>query len=141
MKNRYRVNATILTFVALLCFGHSTGLSQQPAPPPVAIRIDPKIFDAYTGQYSDPENVGGVVLSFFRNGEKFYIRATNQDELEIFPSSGNNFFLKAFRAEAEFLRDSNGRVTGIIWRQGGNETKLKRTADVPQADTRLPYKR
>src|SRR5439155_21988397 len=115
MNNRYRVNATILTFVALLCFGHSTGLSQQPAPQPTpaAITIDPKIFDAYTGQYADPANVPGVVLSFFRNGEKFYVRATNQDELEIFPSSENRFFVQAFPAEAEFQRDPNGCVTGI----------------------------
>ncbi|HEX3145902.1 MAG TPA: hypothetical protein VHQ64_18155, partial [Pyrinomonadaceae bacterium] len=35
------------------------------------IKIDPKIFDDYVGQYSIPTNPD-VVLSFFREADKFY---------------------------------------------------------------------
>ena len=117
-------------------------LSQTPSPAtsPTTVTIDPKIFDAYTGQYADPVSIPGTVLSFFREGDKFYIRVTNQEKIEIFPMSESRFFLKSPSAEVEFIREV-GKVTGIKYRQGGQETSLKRSADTPEPDTRIPYKR
>ncbi|MEO8041119.1 MAG: CocE/NonD family hydrolase [Acidobacteriota bacterium] len=117
--------------------------AQQPAaqPTPVEIRIAPESFDAYVGQYEDSVNLGGTIFSFFRDGEKFFVQVTNQDRVEIFPSAANKFFLKAIPADAEFIRDSSGRMTGMIFRQGGSEFQTKKIADQPAKDTRVSFKR
>jgi len=131
-------------FIILLFFGVvATVVGQQPALQltPVAIKIDPKIFDAYTGQYEDKVNLAGVTFSFFRDGDKYYGRVTNQDRFEMFPSSETKFFPKDIPADAEFTRDSSGTVTGMIWRQGGQQFNAIKTANTPQVDTRIPYER
>jgi uncharacterized protein len=136
MRTRSRSFATSFAILLLLVpfiFG------QQTAPAPVV--VDSKTLDAYAGQYEDAVNFPGLVFSFFREGDKFYVRATSQDQFEMYATSQTVFIVKAFPASAEFVKDESGRVTGMIWRQGGGETKIKRTADVPQKDTRVPYKR
>ena len=37
--------------------------------------------------------------------------------------SETNFFPTQFDAEIEFVKDDQGKVTGIVLRQGGQETK------------------
>jgi len=132
-------------FLALLFsfFSFSAVAAQTPTPrpAPVALTIDQKSFDAYTGQYEDEADLPGLVFSFFREGEKFYIRVTDQDKKEIFPSSGSSFFIKDSKSEVEFVRDAAGKVTTMIFRQPSQEYTAKRTADIPQPDTRIPYKR
>ena len=148
MKKLCRANLAHYTLLALLWFSlgqdSSRVLAQQPTPPPtpVEVKIDPKIFDAYVGQYEDAVKLGGTIFSFFREGDKFYGQVTNQDKFEVFPLSENRFFLKITAAEAEFVRDGgSGRVTGMIWRQGGSEYNAKRIADQPAKDTRVQFKR
>ncbi|HEX6124848.1 MAG TPA: CocE/NonD family hydrolase [Pyrinomonadaceae bacterium] len=118
--------------------------AQQPAPQPtpLEIKIDPAAFDPYVGQYEDVVNLGGTIFSFFREGDKFFLQVTNQDRIEIFPSASNTFFMKEPRGgAAEFLRDPNGRVTGMIWRQGGSEFRTKKIANQPAKDTRVTFNR
>jgi putative CocE/NonD family hydrolase len=117
--------------------------AQQPVAQstPVEIKIAPVAFDPFVGQYEDATNLGGTIFSFFREGDKFYLQVTNQDRIEIFPTAENKFFLKAPVADAEFLRDGTGRVTGMIWRQGGSEFRTKKIADQPAKDTRVAFKR
>ena len=117
--------------------------AQQPAtqPTPVEIKIDPVKFDAYVGQYEDAVNLGGSIFSFFREGDKFFGQVTNQDRFEIGATAEDKFFNKAFPSSAEFVRDASGRVTGMIWRQGGSEYQTKRIADQPAKDMRVPFKR
>ncbi len=112
-----------------------------PQPPPVIITIEPASFDPFVGQYEDAVNLGGLVFSFFREGDKYYVRATNQDKLEITPSAAYKFFNVSRNIEVEFHRDSPGPVTGARFTQGDAAYELKRIADSPQADTRVPYKR
>jgi hypothetical protein len=117
--------------------------AQQPTPQatPVAIKIAPEAFDPFVGQYEDTINLGGIVFSFFREGDKFYLRLTNQDKIEIAPSATNKFFLvPGQRGDVEFTRDANGKITGAIFKQGAT-FNLKRTADVPAPDTRVAFKR
>lgn len=145
MKNLYRAFIALFAFSVLFWFSSGSGLSlsfaQQASPPPAEIKIDPESFDAFVGQYEDAENLGGLVFSFFREGDKFFLQVTNQDRIEIFPSAENKFFLKEITAAAEFLRDADGRVSGMIWRQAGSEYRTKKIADRPAADTRVNFKR
>jgi uncharacterized protein len=145
MKQRFRAAAFAFVILAALCFWQiaTVTFAQQPAPQqtPVEVKIDPKIFDSYVGQYEDPADVGGAIFSFFREGKKFYLRVTNYDKLEIFPSTENKFFPKLFPAEAEFERDSGGRINTMIWRQNGRQVNMKRIADQPAKSTFVQFKR
>ncbi|HUR97798.1 MAG TPA: CocE/NonD family hydrolase, partial [Pyrinomonadaceae bacterium] len=137
-----RKSFSIVHLALFVAFG-SILHAQQPATQPtqVEIKIAETAFDPYVGQYEDAANLGGTIFSFFREGDKFYLQTTNQDRIEIFPSAENKFFLKVIPADAEFVRDASGRVTGMTWRQGGQRYQTKRIADVPAKDTRITYTR
>lgn len=135
------INAAIAVLIATITSVHIA--AQQPAPQatPVAIKIEAASFDSFVGQYEDAVNLGGVVFSFFREGEKFYIRLTNQDKLEILPMAANKFFLTpAPRGDVEFVIDSSGKVTGARFAQG-RTFELKKIAEMPAPDTRVIFKR
>ena len=146
MKKLWQANIVFLVFTVLLWFSSGQApnrvLAQPtPTPTPVEIKIDPAKFDAYVGQYEDAVNLGGTIFSFFREGDKFYGQVINQDKFEVYPSSETKFFLKVLPAEAEFVRDASGRITGMIWRQGGAEYHTKKIADQPAKDTRVTFRR
>src|SRR5829696_3516423 len=104
----------ILSLLILVASGfHVSAQQPAPQPTPVAIKIAPEAFDPFVGQYEDPVNLGGTIFSFFREGEKFYLRITNQDKIEIAPLAPNKFFLMpAPRGDVEFVRDATGKVIG-----------------------------
>src|SRR5690349_18814316 len=115
--------------------GFATTITAQEKP--AEIKIDPKIFDDYTGQYVSADNPD-FVLSFFREGDKFFIQATDQGRIEIFPASKTKFFPKIIDADATFIRDSSGKVTGLVWRQNDRETPYRKTSNQPAAENNTP---
>jgi hypothetical protein len=137
-----RSTRSALFFLFIAAFG-SLALAQQPAaqPTPVEIKLEAAKFDPYVGQYENPTELPGIKISFFREGDKFYARVSNQDRVEIFASAETKFFLRARPADAEFLRDAAGNVTGMIWRQGGTAYNTKKIANTPEPDTRVKYTR
>lgn len=139
-----RSKSIVCSFFALILAAGVFAQQPAPQPTPVAIKIESGSFDKFVGQYEDAVNLGGLVFSFFREGDKFYVRVTNQDEIEILPITQNRFFTVspgAAPAEAEFSLDPQGKVTGMVWRQGGTAYNAKRTSETPQPDTRVIYKR
>lgn len=87
------------------------------------VTVDAKVFDTYVGEYE----VGpGFVMRVFREGDKFMTQATGQPQFEIFPESETTFYPRAFVAKLTFVKDADGKVTGILIAQGGRETHGKR---------------
>ena len=87
------------------------------------ITVDPKILDAYVGEYE----VGpGFVLRVFREGDKFMTQATGQPAFEIFPDSETVFHPSAFPAKLTFIKDADGKVNAIRIDQAGRVTNGKR---------------
>lgn len=85
--------------------------------------VDAKVFDTYIGEYE----VGpGFVLRVFREGDKFMTQATGQGQFEIFPESETTFYPTAFVAKLTFVKDADGKVTGIRIDQNGRVTHGKR---------------
>ena len=55
--------------LSLLFLSTFTAIGQEPARQmPPEVKIEPAVFDVYTGQYEDTQNLAGVVFSFFREG-------------------------------------------------------------------------
>ncbi len=86
---------------------------------PKEVKIAPTAFDAYIGSYQLADS-SGVVLTFKREGERYFTQATGESQLEIFPSSDSTFFLKAVEAQVTFHRLSNGKVNTITLHQNGD---------------------
>src|SRR5262245_9490260 len=91
-------------------------------PPRVAVKIDPKILDAYVGQYELRPN---FVLTMTREGDSLMTQATGQPKFELFPESETKFFLKDVDAQVTFVKDDKGAVTNLILHQGIDQTAKK----------------
>lgn len=88
-----------------------------------AIRIDPKVFDPYVGEY---EIAPEFVLSVFREGDTFWLQATGQSRAELFAESESSFFLKVVDAHLTFVRDASGAVTHLVLDQGSASREAKK---------------
>ena len=90
-----------------------------------AAKIDPTVFDALVGRY---ELSPGFVLTFTREGDRFFSQGTGQPKLEIFPESKHAYFAKAVDAQITFVVDAQGLPTGIVLHQNGQDIPGKRLA-------------
>jgi putative CocE/NonD family hydrolase len=141
MKHSFGVISRITLLLTLSVAGFQlTRLTVAQDSPPVEIKINPQTFDAYVGQYQTAQDPD-FILSSFREGEKFYIQATDQAKVEIFPASETKFFVKIFLASVEFVRDADGKVTSLVLHQGGKDSAFKRISDEPAKDTSAPFNR
>ena len=87
------------------------------------VTIDPKVFDAYVGEY---EIAPGFVLCVFREGDKFMTQATGPPAFEIVPESETVFSPRAFPAKLTIVKDTDGKVNAIRLDQRGRVTNGKR---------------
>ena len=126
----------------LTAFGaiNLTRSARAQQPQHAEVKIDAKLVDQYVGQYSfvdDPE----FMLNFWREGDKFFMQPTNQGKIEIFAESDTKFFLKIIEAQATFVRDAEGKVTGVVWRQNGVDSQAKRVSDKPVIEALVQFER
>lgn len=87
----------------------------------VIAKVDPKIYDAYVGEYQ----LGPMVLTITREGDHFWAQPTGQPKAELFPESETKFFLKVVDAKITFAKDESGKVTHLILHQGGDQKAMK----------------
>ena len=88
-----------------------------------AIKLDPKIFDAYVGEYEIAPN---LLLKFSREGDQFFVEAMGQGKVEIFAETENDFFVKVVDAQVTFVKDDKGQVTQVVLHQNGANTPARK---------------
>lgn len=88
----------------------------------VAIKVDPKLLDAYVGQY---ELRPDFILSISKEGDRLLSALTGQPQAELFPESETKFFLKIVDAQVTFVKDDKGVVTHLILHEGGDQKANK----------------
>ena len=97
---------------------------QPPVKERTAIKIKPETTDQYVGKY---EVIPQFALTFSREGEHYFITATDQPKDEVFPETETQFFSKAFDGQVEFVKDADGKYSTLILHQGGiPDQKAKR---------------
>jgi hypothetical protein len=104
--------------LAAIAFGEKYELPRER----VAIKVDPKIFDAYVGQYEVNPN---FIITITREGDSLMGQPTGQQKIELFPESETKFFLKVVDAQVTFVKDDKGMVTHLILHQNGDRTAKK----------------
>jgi CubicO group peptidase (beta-lactamase class C family) len=89
----------------------------KPLPAPrVPIPLQNAALQAYVGEY---ELAPGFILSFRAEGDRFFGRATGQDEFEVFGDGPHSFFLTVVDATVLFHPEADGSVRRITFNQGG----------------------
>jgi D-alanyl-D-alanine-carboxypeptidase/D-alanyl-D-alanine-endopeptidase len=89
----------------------------------VVVKLDPKIYDQYAGQY---ELAPGTVFTVKRDGGKLMAQLTGQPSVEVFPESETNFFYNVVDAQLTFEKNSRGEVVDLILHQNGADLPAKR---------------
>ena len=85
--------------------------------------VDPKIYDSYAGQY---ELAPDFIITVTNENGKLLVQATGQSKFEFFPESETNFFPKHFDGQIRFVKDAQGKVTGLILRDGETEESAQK---------------
>lgn len=107
----------ICTDFAAILFGEKYEIPGQE----VIAKVDPKIYDAYVGQYQ----LGPITLTVTHEGDRLLAQPTGQSKAELFPESETKFFLKVVDAKITFVKDESGKVTHLILHQGGDQKAMK----------------
>ena len=90
---------------------------------PVVIKIDPKVYDAYVGEYAAGP---GLDFAIRREGDKLYFVAPKQPMIEAFPESETKFFFKVVDAQVTFIKNEKGEVSELIFEINRQTIKAKR---------------
>jgi D-alanyl-D-alanine carboxypeptidase len=85
--------------------------------------VDPAVYDQLAGQY---ELAPGFVLTVRRDGNRIVTQATGQQEVEIYPKSEMEYFLKVVDAQISFVKDQAGAVSSLVLHQGGRDMPAKK---------------
>jgi hypothetical protein len=88
-----------------------------------AVKIDPAVYDAYTGEY---ELKPDFSIAVTREGNQIFAKPTGKPKAELFPESETRFFLQVVEAQIDFVRGDGGKVTGLILHQNGRDIPGKR---------------
>lgn len=93
---------------------------------PVALpkrEISVPILASYVGVYEFSKN---DVLAITTAENRLQALATNQSTFFLFPESDAKFYPKSFEAQVEFVKDDSGKVTKMVWSQGGQTLEGKK---------------
>ncbi|MGH9943387.1 MAG: serine hydrolase [Pyrinomonadaceae bacterium] len=89
----------------------------------VIASVDPKIYDDFVGQYQLAPN---FFITITNENGKLMAQATGQPKNELFAESETDFFLRTVDVHIKFVRDAQGKVTGLVLRQGRRETPAQK---------------
>ena len=87
------------------------------------VKVDPKIYDAYVGEY---EPAPGRVFVVTREGDQLMGQPGGGRKAELLPTSETTFFPKIVRADITFVKDAEGKVTHLVLNQGGRQQTAKK---------------
>ncbi|MBI1738201.1 MAG: DUF3471 domain-containing protein [Acidobacteria bacterium] len=96
---------------------------------PVAAKVDPRIYDAYVGQY---EWAPTLISTITREGDRLMEQFNGPEKSELLPENETIFFVKGEAASGDssrliFVKDATGRVTHYIYRElGGMDRVVKK---------------
>ena len=96
--------------LAAIIFGEKYELPKQRT----AIKVEPKIYDDYVGEYELAPN---FIITITKENDRIFAQATAQPKLEIYPESETKYFYTVVDAQITFIRNEQGEVTQLILHQ------------------------
>jgi D-alanyl-D-alanine carboxypeptidase len=95
----------------------------KPISEPKIVKVDPGVLDKYVGQYQE-SSVGLTTVR--RDGDRLFAQTEGDPEVELFPTSDETFIVRAFDAEISFVKDSQGKITGLTLHFGDQNFNLRK---------------
>ena len=89
---------------------------------PTAAKVDPKVFDAYVGQYDTPFGL----LSITKENDRLFGQPNNDTKEELIPESETVFNVPNVGVKIIFVKDESGQVTHMTLSMNGQETQAKK---------------
>lgn len=83
-------------------------------------------FDDYVGRYRFGEDGHGGEILVRRQGDRLYESWGTDQAIEILPGKFDTFFTPGIPILERFVRDRQGRVTGIVYTLGDSEVEARR---------------
>lgn len=105
--------------LAAILFGENYELPKERK----AIKVDPKILDAYVGEY---EASAELLFVITKENEQLYVEATDRPKVKIYPESETQFFMTIVDAQITFVKNEKGEVTELILHMEGEDTPAKK---------------
>lgn len=101
-------------------------VAKLPPPPPstldkeerAVIHFEPEDFDPFIGDFA-LEEAPDFIISFARDGDRYFTQATGQNPIEMFPASDSTFDIAQVGATVTFHREVDGTVSSVTLDQGG----------------------
>jgi len=87
------------------------------------IKVDPKLYDAYLGEY---ERQPGRNFVVFKENDRLFLAYLGRPTIELFPESENKFFVKVIDIQFSFVKDDKGQVIHLILHQEGENIPVKK---------------
>lgn len=103
----------------VLVAGASTLVPRDPA----VARVDPRLYDEYAGRY---EYAAGMVDTVSRDGDRIYVQTGGMEKEELRPESETTYFAGGQDWRLLFVRDADGRVAELRFRQNGQDLVARR---------------
>lgn len=88
-----------------------------------SIKVDPRTFVAYVGQYELPDR---TVLTISKNNSRLLINQPGYNKIELFAESSLRFFAKATDVELMFVKSADGKTTQMEIYQDGRTVIAKK---------------
>jgi hypothetical protein len=93
---------------------------------PSIVKLDPKLYDSYAGEYEANKDAIFVVT---REGDKLFGEYAGEPKAELLPVSKSRFFVRGDTAAYLFVWDKTGRIVAHIYRAEGVEIRYKKKVD------------
>ena len=91
--------------------------------PRTEVAVDTSFYREYAGHYQLDQGPFYVVSTRDR---RLFTRVVGQPDIEIFPESETQFFMKTLPVQVTFVRDSQGEVSSLVHHQNGAEIRAVR---------------
>ncbi|WP_165932912.1 MerR family transcriptional regulator [Rhizobium sp. BK251] len=92
--------------------------------PRAEVAMDAALYENYVGAYEFADGTLAVVSQ--GDGQLLY-RIVGQSDLEIFPETDSEFFMKVLPVQIKFVRDPDGKAHSLMHHQNGSEDRAVRT--------------
>lgn len=94
--------------------------------PRTEVEVDHSIYDDYVGRYQLAMH---TIITVTREDDQLFIQLTGQQQIEVFPESETDFFMRVVDAQITFARDDTGVVNYLVLHQNGLDMRSVRLAE------------
>jgi gamma-glutamyltranspeptidase/glutathione hydrolase len=95
---------------------------------PTPIKVDPKLYDAYAGNYDFGNN---YILTIRRDGNRLISHAPERLDCELLPETETKFFVRNEPVRFVFRCDEQGLVESLIAQWKNGQETAKKLTDIP----------